>query len=154
MTMTETSSNPMRHPSLLDRPSSERNLRQVSDEMVLIWLNVGQGVEFDREVRRRFPWLEARDWNECADKAWQVVTGYQADLAQHERERAIWLARMAAVSADLSKVIELERSGTRDGDGTWHGSDVVGFTIMTVRETMDRMPSLPALPSTDPYMPF
>jgi hypothetical protein len=35
---------------------------------------------------------------------------------------------------ELIKVIELERSGIRDGDGCWHGSDVIGGMSRDLRE--------------------
>ena len=33
----------------------------------------------------------------------------------------------------LIKIIELERSGIREGDGCWHGSDVVGGIMNDLR---------------------
>jgi len=44
-------------------------------------------------------------------------------------ERAELLCQMSDKAFDLIKIIELERSGIRDGDGGWHGSDVVGGTM-------------------------
>jgi hypothetical protein len=36
------------------------------------------------------------------------------------------LRKMSDAAFHLIKVIELEKSGIRDGDGYWHGSDVMG----------------------------
>lgn len=45
------------------------------------------------------------------------VTGGEAEL----------LSKMSDAAFELIKVIELERSGIRDGDGYWTGSDVMGY---------------------------
>jgi hypothetical protein len=35
---------------------------------------------------------------------------------------------------ELIKLVELERSGIRDGDGCWHGGDVIGGMVTDLRE--------------------
>lgn len=58
-------------------------------------------------------------------EAWQKAhsiepaTGHRAEL----------LCQISEAAFELIKVIELERSGIRDGDGFWSGSDVLGGTI-------------------------
>ena len=44
------------------------------------------------------------------------------------RTRAELLEKMSNAAFDLIKIIELERSGIRDGDGHWSGTDVMGHT--------------------------
>ena len=41
-------------------------------------------------------------------------------------ERAEILEALSKAAFEMIKVIELERSGIRDGDGYWHGGDVIG----------------------------
>jgi hypothetical protein len=41
-------------------------------------------------------------------------------------ERAEILSDLSNAAFEAIKIIELERSGIRDGDGYWHGSDVIG----------------------------
>jgi hypothetical protein len=57
--------------------------------------------------------------------AFQEMTG----IKPATRERAEILRRLQDTAFEAIKIIELERSGIRDGDGCWHGSDVVGGTI-------------------------
>jgi hypothetical protein len=53
-------------------------------------------------------------------EAWQKAAGLEPSP---ERE-LLW--KMSNAAFELIKVIELERSGIRDGDGYWHGSDAMG----------------------------
>lgn len=39
--------------------------------------------------------------------------------------RRAWLARAKRAAIELYRVLILEESGIRDGDGSWHGSDAV-----------------------------
>jgi hypothetical protein len=55
-------------------------------------------------------------------KAWQDATGIKPATG----ESAEVLQYMSDTAFRLIKVIERERSGIRDGDGFWHGSDVIG----------------------------
>jgi hypothetical protein len=41
-------------------------------------------------------------------------------------ERAAILRKLSDACFEAIKTIELERSGIRDGDSYWHGSDVIG----------------------------
>jgi hypothetical protein len=58
-------------------------------------------------------------------KAWQKEHGIEPATGG----RADLLHKISNVAFELIKIIELERSGIRDGDGLWHGSDVVGGTM-------------------------
>jgi hypothetical protein len=55
-----------------------------------------------------------------------------AEIAEWQRksvkpsEQQDLLGRMSDTAFELIKVIELERSGIRDGDGYWSGSDAMG----------------------------
>jgi hypothetical protein len=51
------------------------------------------------------------------------------------RHKKLW-SHLAQVAAEAVKVSELEISGTRDGDGYWHGSDVVGHTFGELRDAI------------------
>ena len=72
-------------------------------------------------------------------KGWQKQAGIKpasaeyAELLRQISETAFELikdfhsdSRIPAAAYELIKVIELERSGIRDGDGYWHGGDVIG----------------------------
>jgi hypothetical protein len=54
--------------------------------------------------------------------AWQKASGLEPSPEQE------LLGKMSDAAFELIKVIELERSGIRDGDGYWHGSDAMGGT--------------------------
>src|SRR5262245_61686088 len=68
--------------------------------------------------------------NEMALAAFQEATGVkpasgkEADLLQQMSDKAF----------EMIKVIELERSGIRDGDGYWHGADVMGAMMSEMAE--------------------
>jgi hypothetical protein len=61
---------------------------------------------------------------EATIAAWQE----KASIKEARGGRAELLRRMSEKAFELIKVIELERSGIRDGDGYWHGSDGMGGT--------------------------
>ena len=62
--------------------------------------------------------------------AWQQAAGIEpATGAQLER-----LEEMQEEGVNLIRIIELERSGIRDGDGSWHGSDPLGGTVLRLSE--------------------
>ena len=62
--------------------------------------------------------------------AWQQAAGIEpATGAQLER-----LEAMQEQGVNLIKIVELELSGIRDGDGSWHGSDPLGGTVLRVSE--------------------
>jgi hypothetical protein len=66
--------------------------------------------------------------------AWQKRAGIEPATG----ERAELLRRMSDAAFELIKIIELERSGIRDGDGGWHGSDVVGGTMRDLVGLIER----------------
>jgi hypothetical protein len=61
----------------------------------------------------------------AAIQDWQQRAGIKP--ASDAREKT--LDRMSQLAFDLIKVIELERSGIRDGDGAWSGSDPLGCIV-------------------------
>ncbi len=62
--------------------------------------------------------------------AWQQAAGIEpATGAQSER-----LEKMQEEGVNLIRLIELERSGIRDGDGSWYGSDPLGGTVLRLSE--------------------
>lgn len=54
-------------------------------------------------------------------EAFQEVSGIKPATGR----RAEILKELADTAFELIKITELERSGIRDGDGYWHGSDVM-----------------------------
>lgn len=54
--------------------------------------------------------------------AWQKAAG----IEEATGERGKILRSLSNAAFEAIKIIELERSGIRDGDGLWHGSDVIG----------------------------
>jgi hypothetical protein len=46
---------------------------------------------------------------------------------------------MSNTAFELIRVIELERSGIRDGDGCWSGSDPLGGTMNDLRELLRQL---------------
>jgi hypothetical protein len=54
--------------------------------------------------------------------AWQEEAGIKPATGKY----AELLEKLSHAAFEAIKVIELEKSGIRDGDGYWHGSDVIG----------------------------
>ncbi len=90
---------------------------------------------------------------------WQQKAGIKP--ATGERTRLLEALSQAAFKA--IKIIELERSGIRDGDGGWHGGDVIaGFTgdlISLSKQLLKNYDAeframLPPQASDDDEMPF
>ncbi len=62
--------------------------------------------------------------------AWQQAAGIEpATGAQLGR-----LEEMQEEGVNLIRIIELERSGIRDGDGSWHGTDPLGGVVLRLSE--------------------
>jgi hypothetical protein len=40
---------------------------------------------------------------------------------------------------EIVKIVELELSGIRDGDGFWHGSDVIGHMVNDLANLCQRL---------------
>jgi hypothetical protein len=66
---------------------------------------------------------------------WQAANEKYTERQKHEDEEdgaeragnyADILCQMSAKTYGLIRLIKLEQSGIRDGDGSWHGSDVIG----------------------------
>jgi len=61
-------------------------------------------------------------YTEAKIEAWQKAAGIEPATGR----KAELLRKLSDKAFELIKVIELECSGIRDGDGYWHGSDVMG----------------------------
>jgi hypothetical protein len=61
---------------------------------------------------------------------WQRRAGIEAARGQ----RADTLERLSQLGFELIKVVELERSGIRGGDGAWHGSDPIAGIVANIVE--------------------
>jgi hypothetical protein len=57
--------------------------------------------------------------------AWQKKAGIEPAKGKYRTA----LDELSEACFYVIKIIELERSGIRDGDGGWHGSDVTGYAI-------------------------
>jgi hypothetical protein len=74
-------------------------------------------------------------------------------------QAAVLLDTMKELARNLLEVIELEKSGERDGDGFWHGTDVVShapemarrIAILFEKYSQFRWRSSDALPIIDAY---
>jgi hypothetical protein len=72
---------------------------------------------------------------QAAIAAWQEKAGIEPATG----ERAGALEQLSQACFELIKIIELERSGIRDGDGYWHGSDVVGGMLRHINDAHQRL---------------
>jgi hypothetical protein len=59
--------------------------------------------------------------------AWQEQSGIEPATG----ERAELLSRLSNAAFDAIKLIELELSGIREGDGHWYGSDPIRYMRAT-----------------------
>jgi len=62
--------------------------------------------------------------------AWQQAAGIEPATGA----RLGRLEEMQEEAVNLIRIIELERSGIRDGDGSWHGSDPLGGSVLRLSE--------------------
>jgi hypothetical protein len=60
------------------------------------------------------------------------------------------LASNVASGIELIKIIELEISGIRDGDGYWHGSDPLWHTVHDITEAFKRATNEKEVSGLDP----
>jgi hypothetical protein len=67
--------------------------------------------------------------------AWQKKAGLKPAADQET------LRKLSDAAFELIKIIELEKSGIRDGDGYWHGGDVMGGIVSEMRGLLDRLSS-------------
>ena len=66
--------------------------------------------------------------------AWQKASG----IEEATGTRAEKFEKLSRCAYDLIRVIELERSGIRDGDGYWHGSDALEGTVRSLWDCWQR----------------
>lgn len=78
-------------------------------------------------------------------EAWQKAAGIEP--ATGERLKGYEAAQKLAF--DLIKVIELEKSGIRDGNGYWHGSDPLGSIAHELNMLVIGCPNSDVLNSSD-----
>ena len=67
--------------------------------------------------------------------AWQEQSGIEPATGK----RAELLNRLSHTAFEVIKLIELERSGIRDGDGYWNGSDPMHATIRELAVLCERL---------------
>jgi hypothetical protein len=76
----------------------------------------------------------------------------QAGIKRARGEVAGALEAISQAAFKIIKIVELERSGIRDGDGCWHGSDVMGGLMIDIvsahqrwmdAEAQERVPLTP-----------
>ncbi len=72
---------------------------------------------------------------------WQKEAGIEPAIG--ERDEA--LEEISRQAYELIRLIELERSGIRDGDGSWHGSDPLDGTINDLAARWQRLPDSPGI---------
>ena len=65
--------------------------------------------------------------------AWQEEIGIEPATGEY----AEILRKLSNAAFEMIKVIELERSGIRDGDGRWHGSDVMWHVLTDMAALCD-----------------
>jgi hypothetical protein len=70
--------------------------------------------------------------------AWQQHTGITPATGEYEKA----LEELSRQAFEMIKIIELEKSGIRDGDGYWDGSDVIGGTLNHMTELFARVKSV------------
>jgi hypothetical protein len=66
--------------------------------------------------------------------AWQKASGIRPATGREEE----LLRKISDAAFELIKVIELHRSGIRDGDGHWHGSHVMGGTAQKLVDIIEK----------------
>jgi hypothetical protein len=79
-------------------------------------------------------------------KAWQEHAGIK-EATGYYREN---LRAMSQAAFELIKIIELEISGIRDGDGYWHGSDPQWHTVHDITEAFKRATNEREVSGLDP----
>ena len=62
--------------------------------------------------------------------AWQEAHG----IEPANGERLERLQEMSKLAYELIRVIELEKSGIRDGNGGWYGSDPLGGIVLQISD--------------------
>ncbi|MDQ3347581.1 MAG: hypothetical protein M3545_06400 [Acidobacteriota bacterium] len=61
----------------------------------------------------------------------------QTGIVPARGRRAETLERLSQLGLELIRVVELERSGIRDGDGHWHGTDVLAAVVANINRAAD-----------------
>jgi hypothetical protein len=68
-------------------------------------------------------------------ECWQQQAGIESTCGA----RAEILGALSKAAYEAIRIIELERSGIRDGDGYWHGGDVIGGMTGTLTSLCKRL---------------
>jgi hypothetical protein len=61
---------------------------------------------------------------------------------------------LQALAFETIRVAELEKSGIRDGDSFWHGSDVVGGTLRDLENVIARLRAAYTIDVAEPPQAF
>ncbi len=81
--------------------------------------------------------------------AWQETHGIEPATG----DRAEKLRELSRLAYELIRVIELEISGIRDGDGAWHGSDPLDGTVLQISDCWQRFKAdVPQPAQTDTFL--
>jgi hypothetical protein len=75
---------------------------------------------------------------------WQKRSGIKPATG----ERAEQLEGLSKACVEAIKIIELEKSGIRDGDGYWHGSDVIAHVTQELIDLCHRLRPRPGRAKT------
>ena len=86
--------------------------------------------------------------------AWQKAAG----IEEATGDRAEKLRELSQLAYELIRIIELESSGIRDGDGFWHGSDPLDGKVSDISDCYQQLQPAtpqPATPDTflDDFLP-
>jgi hypothetical protein len=73
-------------------------------------------------------------WTDANIAAWQEAAG----IKPARGERAEALEDLSQAAFQIIKIVELERSGIRDGDGYWHGCAVLHAVVDDVAAAFQR----------------
>jgi hypothetical protein len=78
-----------------------------------------------------------------------AIAEWQKKAGIRESGKKELLREMSNTAFELIKVIELECSGIRDGDGFWSGSDPMGGLAQDMADLCNRFNELPSRSSTE-----
>jgi hypothetical protein len=130
-----------------------------SDHAVSVWCADGRALVAHFVLGHEERTLRFDTYDEAMSQGRQLASEHNAELtytndttATHKRSEADAplhrqrfvqsLTRLKEQCLDLARVIDLELTGVRDGDGFWHGSDGLGGSIDNVTEACARVTRL------------
>ena len=98
------------------------------------WLNDRVGFLF-LKVTKQPRRTNMGSLTDAKTEAWQKECGIEPATG----ERAKLLRALQQAAFEAIRIIELEHSGIRDGDGYWHGSDVIGHMTSDLTDLCQRL---------------